>query len=170
MHLIEPEGKDWVPFPWCWVSGVRQVDSDLGSAIFSLKGDQLNCAPSLWVLSFTGVQAAWRSAWPLAVRLFSFMELHRQRTHIKVSSQDSEFISKLVGGSSFKQKFAHYFCYFGGCPHNTFYSFISEIFLDLLFYKYVHHNYGLSYESLQSFCCGNIFVNSMPCVLSFLFI
>lgn len=35
MYLIEPEGKEWVPFPWCWVSGVRQVDSHLGSAVFS---------------------------------------------------------------------------------------------------------------------------------------
>lgn len=108
---------------WC-----QEVDSGVGSVVFSHRcrqRDQLSCAPSLWVLSFTGVQAALRSARPLAVGMVGFMELHRQRTRLKVSSQDSEFIFKLVGGSSFKQKFAHYFCFFGSCPHNTFYSFLS---------------------------------------------
>lgn len=43
--------------------------------------------------------------------------------------------------------------------------------LDLFFfsYKYVHHNYGFGCESLKSLCCGNIFFNSVPCVVSSLF-
>lgn len=58
-------------------------------------------------------------------------------------------------------------------PFINFFSEInSSISLDLSFFshKYVHHNYGLSYESLKSFCCGNIFVNSTPVHSVFLFI
>lgn len=123
MHLIEPEGKERSGSLFL---GAGSLVSNKSTVILALQnfhtgaGKGLSCAPSLWALSFTGVQAAWRSARPLAMRMFGSLELHRQRTRLKVSSKDSEFICRLVGGS-FKQKFARYFCYFGSCPHNTFY-------------------------------------------------
>lgn len=57
--------------------------------------------------------------------MLCFNELHSQIAHLEISSQDLEFISKLIGDPSFKHNFGNCFCYFGSCPHNTFYSFLS---------------------------------------------
>lgn len=154
MFLIELEGKVWVSFPWCWVSGVKKVDCDLGSAVFSQAGKGISSAVPLpcgfviyWgpgclkICQALGHQDVW------------FYGAAQAKDILESLSQDSEFISKLVGGSSFKEKFAHYFCFFGGCPHNTFYSFLSWnqelcFFRSFFFsHKYVDHNYDLSYES-----------------------
>lgn len=65
------------------------------------------------------------SAELLAIKMLCFNEWRSQIAHLEISSQALEFISKLIGDPSFKHKFGNWFCYFGSCPHNTFYSFLS---------------------------------------------
>lgn len=176
-YLIEPEAKEWAPFPWCRVHGVKQVNSGLGSVEFShqcRQRNQLSYPISLWVL---GVQAARRSARLLPIRMFCFKELHGQKLHIlkfpyRTLNLSASLLKFLLSNRSLQTVFVilevvliipfiHFF------PEINSSSFLHFFFFSL---QVCTPQLCLGYESLKSLCCGNIFFNNMPCVFSFLFI
>jgi len=126
MYLVEPEATEWAPFslvpgPCCQTS--RQPP---GQCVIFTPSQ----AEGLAQLShFTAGFVTDRGPGHLEMicpalghqDVLLFKEVHRQSAHLNVSSQDFEFIYKLIGVSSFKQKFENYFCYFGSCPYNIFY-------------------------------------------------
>lgn len=166
LYLVEPEGKEWVPFPWCQTSQQWSWQCGIFTAVQAKGSAQLCPFP-------VGFVTYWV---PGCLEMCQALG-HQDVWFCGAAQARNTFECFLTGLWIFLQACWRFFFQTEVCtifvtlevvltiPFIHFFPEInSSIFLDLSFFltSMYHHNYGLSYESLKSFCCGNIFVNSTP--------